>query len=170
VSSGALRDKQAAGALPLVSCDLAGLDALPVDTIALFCWQDVRPLRGAAGYIDWRTCGALSDPLTGHMFRGEPAEVMLVPSFGRWGQRRMFVFGLGKVADSSRDTLRAQLENAISVLNEAGIAEVMLAAPRQQHRGKCNLEHTFIEVARRLLAGQQGAVRGILVDPEEVTP
>ena len=64
----------------LKSADLSGLDELDTESIALFCWSDVRPLSGAAGFLDWRLCGALSRTLVNEQFVGDLNESMLMPT------------------------------------------------------------------------------------------
>jgi hypothetical protein len=43
-----------------VVATLGAIDALDVDTLVLCLTEDVRPLPGAAGLVDWRLAGRLS--------------------------------------------------------------------------------------------------------------
>ncbi len=47
---------------------LDGIDG--VDSLCLFVSEDERPLKGAAGYVDWRMCGALSQIVSNAFFTG----------------------------------------------------------------------------------------------------
>ena len=60
-----------ASGLPVTSADQAAVDRFAGDTLAVFCWSDVRPLRGAAGFVDWRMCGALSHAIEEQQFAGD---------------------------------------------------------------------------------------------------
>lgn len=48
-------------ASPDAAADLSGLEAAPCDPLILAINLDDRPLRGLAGWVDWRIGGALSD-------------------------------------------------------------------------------------------------------------
>ena len=72
------------------------LDALPgVDSLCVFVGQDERPLRGTAGYVDWRLCGALSRVLLQGFFIGAQGDCLLIPSEGRIAMSRIFALGTG---------------------------------------------------------------------------
>ena len=63
---------------------LEAVDALTeVDALCLFFPEDVRPLDGLAGYIDWRMCGALSRLLMTDFFSGAAGDTVLMPSDDR---------------------------------------------------------------------------------------
>ncbi|MDH3842567.1 MAG: hypothetical protein OES69_01410, partial [Myxococcales bacterium] len=52
----------------------SSMDELQTELILLPFFEDERPLRGAAGLIDWRLCGALSRRLAGGDLRGSFGE------------------------------------------------------------------------------------------------
>ena len=126
------------------SGDLAGLDALGAEALAVFCWSDVRPLRGVAGFLDWRLCGALSRALQSGDFAAEAGELMLLPSNGRLGRRRLFVFGLGPIAQVDSEGLRRVSRRAAEVVRRAGADKVAFAAPKGPHGSE--IEETFLRV------------------------
>lgn len=139
--------------------DLAGLDAFKGEALGLFVWSDVRPLRGVAGYVDWRLCGALSQTLVKEHFRGLPGETMLLPVSGRLHARRIFVFGLGSAQAWDGSVLSAGCRRAYDVMNRAGVRQVHLAAPAL--RADRNVESAFSKVVQEELAGQ---VEQVLVE------
>lgn len=143
-------------ALPTRVGDLAGLDALEHEAVALFVPSDVRPLRGVAGFVDWRTNGALSRVLLNGSFSGARDEVLLAPTSGRLGPRRFFLFGLGPKNGVTRDTLRELCARALTVCERAGVGKVAFAAP-------AGLEERFINAAAEVGAGR---VDVILVGPK----
>ena len=132
--------------------DLAALDALEAEAVGLFCWSDVRPLAGVAGYIDWRLCGALSETLQSRMFRGDAGEVLLVPVFGRFGPRRLFVFGLGPFKGWEAGGLSEACRHAYDVMRNAGVKKVVLAAPAVRQR--TTLEAAFTKAVSEELPNQ----------------
>jgi hypothetical protein len=67
-----------------------------VAAIPLFSGE--RPLRGAAGRLDWRLCGRLSDLVVGGRLAGERGEAALIASFGGLRARLLLVLGAGERA------------------------------------------------------------------------
>jgi hypothetical protein len=141
--------------------DLAGLDTLSAEAIAVFVFDDVRPLCGVAGFLDWRLCGELSDALAAELHRGDVGEVMLLPATGRIGRRRLFVFGLGPMAACGHEALRTAARRALDVMHRAGVKSAALAAP-QNPSG--DFEDAFVSAASAELAVDDGFVRAILVE------
>ena len=135
--------------------DLATLDDLPGDSLALFCPEDVRPLAGVMGLVDWRVCGAISHILERETFTGERGDVVLLPVWGRMGPRRLFIFGIGSVTEASDEILRRSFENALEVLRRAGVEDLLLAAPADRDG---DLETRFEAIVQRL-----GCERGMLL-------
>ncbi len=109
--------------------DLAGLDGLEAESIGLFVFADVRPLKGVAGLIDWRLCGALSRCLLERAFLGQTDETLLMPVQGRFGPRRLFVVGLGEVAACDDVRLGQACARVTQVMAQAGASPCVLAAP-----------------------------------------
>lgn len=122
--------------LPVAPGNLAGLDAHTGGALALFCFSDVRPLAGVAGFVDWRLCGSLSRTIEGGFFRGERGEVMLLPARSRRSFKCYFVFGLGLRAQCTSEVYREVVGNALEVLRTAGVRSITLAAPAaRRHPG-----------------------------------
>ncbi len=63
--------------------------------VAPWCSDD-RPPRGAAGRIDWRMCGFLSELITEGRISGEAGERMLLATGGRLRAPRALLVGLGE--------------------------------------------------------------------------
>jgi len=100
---------------------LASLDALAgLDAFCLFVSEDERPLRGAAGFIDWRMCGALSRILKDGRFVGAMGDALLFPAGGRLSGERVFCFGAGRRADLSRAGFSALTRKACEAMTLAG--------------------------------------------------
>jgi len=144
-----------------LSADLAGLDALKLESLALFVFQDVRPLRGVAGYIDWRLCGSLSRMIMAGHFEGRRGEHVLMPVTGTLNIQRLFIFGLGPVRTFSQSTLSGVCGTAIEVMGRAGATEIHLCQPAVY--GREDIAQGFLDVTSRTIKRH---LTGILVSPE----
>jgi hypothetical protein len=94
---------------------------VPADTALVLVPRDERPLRGDAGRIDWRLCGAVSSLLESGYASGAAGESTLVPAGGAIAPRRLLLFGLGL----SKHLGRRRIEQS---LRRAGLAALELAA------------------------------------------
>lgn len=113
----------------VITVDLPTLDSLDAEAVAVFLWSDVRPLKGVAGFIDWRVCGGLSRLLAQQLFTGRRGETLLYPVRGRFGPRRLFLFGLGCLSQTDQESLQRACRQAYEVLNKAGVARIVYSAP-----------------------------------------
>lgn len=71
------------------------------DAIALGIFLDERPLKGVAGFVDWRLHGSLSRLIRQERFSGKLMESCLLPSWDRVPMEKVFLFGLGAVPELS---------------------------------------------------------------------
>ena len=76
--------------------NLESLDKLAVDVLVLGPFEGERPLRGVAGFCDWRLNGRLSQMLVDKSFMGKPRDVVLTDTGDRIGSPRVLLFGQGK--------------------------------------------------------------------------
>lgn len=74
------------------------LHRVRVDLLAVGFCEDERPLRGAAGRVDWRLCGALSRLIRADRVRGFRGDAVLMPAGGGLAAARVLALGLGPVA------------------------------------------------------------------------
>jgi len=95
--------------------------------IALFAGE--RPLRGAAGRIDWRLCGRLSHLCAAGRVIGEPGCAVLIPGGG--GVRAPRVLGLGLGARHALDAARWErwVDDALARARALRARQVALALP-----------------------------------------
>jgi hypothetical protein len=121
--------------IELARGDLAGLDRLDAEGVAVFLFSDVRPVRGVAGYVDWRLCGELSRCIERGLFAAAAGETMLLPTAGRFGRRRVFVFGLGLAHGADESRFRSAVRTAVEVMRRAGVETLALAAPAADREG-----------------------------------
>jgi hypothetical protein len=93
------------------------VEELPSELLVLFCYSDERPLRGAAGRVDWRLCGQLSALMVEGELSGAPGQRLLLPvQDRRMGASSVLVLGVGEVASPTHAQLRIGLEHALEVL------------------------------------------------------
>lgn len=90
------------------------------DAIVVGIFEDVRPLKGFAGQLDWLLCGSLSGVLLTNRIRGSLGDVALFTSRGKVPSPKIFMMGLGPRSEFSRSTLRAAAKTVASSLIGAG--------------------------------------------------
>ncbi len=140
--------------------DLNGLDELQVESIALFCWSDSRPLHGTAGFLDWRLCGALSRTLLANQFVGDLNESLLMPIHGQPFLRRVFVFGLGTSKNYTKPVAEEAWRKAYASLKKAGVGSVCVGLPSL--RGSPSRALDFFDILAR---GWADSIEVILAEP-----
>ena len=75
---------------------LRSLDELKTEVLCLSVFSDERPLRGAAGLVDWRLCGRLSELLVSGQLTGAFDQALLMPPPPRrLSAERVFCLGAG---------------------------------------------------------------------------
>ena len=88
----------------------------PVETLAVGIPEDERPLRGNAGFVDWRLGGELSRQLKSGFVSGEPGEAVLLPAQRPFAAARILLFGLGPADGTGRVLQRAFAVGAAKLL------------------------------------------------------
>jgi hypothetical protein len=111
--------------LTVIAQDITKIDT---DAVVVSFHEDVRPLRGGAGQIDWILCGALSRLIIEKHIRGVLGEVALVTSAGKIPAPKVFLVGLGPREGSSPDSLRRAARAAASSVAGAGVARAALSS------------------------------------------
>ena len=116
-------------AYDFVSATTASLDELQTEVIVLPFFSDERPLRGAAGLIDWRLCGALSRKLMAGYLDGTFGEKALVTAPPKLKSEALLLVGLG--ASTAFDTAAAESACALiaAALAEARVSTAALGLP-----------------------------------------
>jgi hypothetical protein len=97
-------------------------------------WTDVRPLRGAAGLLDWRLNGWLSQCLREERFQGTAGEKLLVPT-RRIPWRAILAIGAGASGSFDEERCRVWLATLFSAAVGLGFRTAAVALPgREQER------------------------------------
>jgi hypothetical protein len=105
------------------------LDSVSVDSLCVFVSEDERPLKGLAGYVDWRMCGALSRVLRNGFFTGMQDDCLLLPTEGRLAMGRVFAVGCGRTQRYTAEALGQVLASAARILTRANVQAVALELP-----------------------------------------
>lgn len=136
----------------ILPVDLLALDNLSADAMALFCWEDIRPLKGVLGLVDWRVCGAISRAIETEMFHGVVGETLLLPAPKRLGVGNLFVFGLGLRAQWSPEKFAQACAHAQHVLSQAQSLHACWSTPACL--GDVRVEQTFVQLATQQFGAQ----------------
>lgn len=171
--------------LSFADTGLAALDALEgLDAACLFVFEDQRPLKGAAGYIDWRLCGGLSHILKAGRFVGERGDALLFPSDGRLRFERIFCFGVGQRRACTTSVFSALVKRTCEAMSLAGSRAFVTELPPVSGAGDEELAQAFIsegatrfkgerivllgdgKALARLFSQTAGRMKGLAVDRE----
>ena len=115
--------------LSVLPLDLARWDETQRDALVLPVFRSDRPLRGAAGLVDWRLCGRLSRLIKANRATGDAGETILLPPGRRLRFSKILWFGLGDAKGYSDARFKHDLGWISDVVARAGITEWALQAP-----------------------------------------
>lgn len=115
--------------ISVITLDLAKWEEAQRDALVLPVFRDDRPLRGAAGLVDWRLCGRLSRLLRAGKASGVAGETLLLPAGRRFRFSRILWFGLGEAKGYSEDRARKDLQWISKVTKAAGATDVTMQLP-----------------------------------------
>ena len=89
------------------------VEAVGADIVVAGVFGDDRPLRGAAGRLDWRLCGQLSDLMASGGLDEGPGSAVLLPGTGPIKATRVLLLGLGKRREFSMERAEEAMRDAI---------------------------------------------------------
>ena len=115
--------------LTVLPLDLARWDESKRDCLVLPVFKDDRPLRGAAGLVDWRLCGKLSRLVRGGKATAERGECMMLPPGRRLKFGRVMWFGMGDAKGYSEERFRGDLAWIAEVVAKAGVTDWTVQMP-----------------------------------------
>ena len=92
------------------------------EAVVVGFFEDVRPLKGLAGQLDWLLCGSLSDLLIANKLRGSTGEVALLSARGKIPAQKVFLVGLGPVSGFSLTALKNAARTAAASVAGTGAA------------------------------------------------
>lgn len=98
--------------------------------VGLVPWfVDERPLRGLAGYIDWRSCGMLTRMVRGGWCTGALGEAVLLPGRRGLPMDRLVLLGWGSTHDFDETRARRAAQDAVRVISGLRPVDVLFAMP-----------------------------------------
>jgi hypothetical protein len=98
------------------------------DALVVPVWSDVRPLRGAAGLLDWRLCGRLSQMIRDGRVTGAPHEKLLLVT-NRVPWRRVLAVGVGLSTAFDDEAFCSAIDCSLQALRGIGASSVAMALP-----------------------------------------
>ena len=114
--------------MPGVTVDIILRDVRKVEADALVVgfFEDVRPLKGLAGQLDWLLCGSLSRLLIENRLRGSLGDVALLTARGKVPAPKIFLVGFGPRSAFSVAALRTAAGTAAASAAGAGVGRVAM--------------------------------------------
>jgi hypothetical protein len=128
------------------------VDQQPSELIAVGLFQDGRPLRSEAGFLDRSMGGMISARLSAGFMTGQLGERTLIPTNGRVRAEKMLFLGLGERAAFSYGRIREFIEHVVAASRGLQVQDVALALPDTDGLG--------LEWAKLTEAVMEGIVRG----------
>jgi hypothetical protein len=98
------------------------------DALVIPVWSDVRPLRGAAGLLDWRLCGKLSQMLRDGRLTGAVGEKLLLAT-ARIPWQRVLAMGVGESIAFDEDAFAEAISCGLEALRRLGLHSIAIAFP-----------------------------------------
>jgi hypothetical protein len=105
------------------------VDLQECDAVVVGFFQDVKPLKGSSGWIDWRLNGRLSRFLIERKIRGDWKETTLIPSQGRMMSPIILLVGLGKMSEYSYLRLRELSPYFLETLKKLNVSNICFSLP-----------------------------------------
>jgi hypothetical protein len=129
--------------------EMAQLDALRCEALALPFFSDERPLRGPLGLIDWRMCGFVSRLLASGRVAGTALETVLVPARPKLSVDKLFLFGLGAAAELGEGDRARAITHMLDTLASARVRTSALVLPGRSNGTVRAVDafETFVAVA-----------------------
>lgn len=112
-----------------VAASLRSLDELQAEVLVLPFFSDERPLRGPAGLIDWRLCGALSRKLLAGYLDGHFGEKGMVAAPSKLKVDGVLLVGLGPSSSFDFSTAARSCSLIADALRQSRVSTAAVALP-----------------------------------------
>jgi hypothetical protein len=109
-----------------VSAILQDMKKIETEALVVVFFEDVRPLKGLAGELDWLLCGALSGLLLSGKLRGRLGDTALLTSQGKLPAQKVFMIGLGPRKGLSAAVLESAALHAAAAAASAGVTRAAM--------------------------------------------
>lgn len=97
------------------------IKAVESDAVVVGFYEDVRPLKGLAGQLDWLLCGSLSQLVIEKRMQGSLGEVALLTNRGKIRAEKIFLVGLGLQSEFSCAALKSAARTIAASIIAAGV-------------------------------------------------
>lgn len=101
---------------------LQDIKKLETEAVIVGFFEDVRPLKGIAGALDWLLCGSLSRLITGKKIRGAVGDIALLTSRDKIPAPKIFMVGLGPRKGLTPETVKTAARKAAVTAVGAGVS------------------------------------------------
>lgn len=105
---------------------LQDIKKLETGALIVGFFEDVRPLKGLAGELDWLLCGSLSSLILNKKLKGELGDVALLTSQGKLPTQKIFMVGLGPKAQFTSSVVRSAARTAAASALGAGVTKAAM--------------------------------------------
>jgi len=105
---------------------LQDMKKLENEALIVGFFEEVRPLKGLAGELDWLLCGALSRLILDTKLQGALGDAALLTPQGKLPVQKIFLVGLGPAAGFSLSALRTAAKNAAATAVNAGVKKAAI--------------------------------------------
>jgi hypothetical protein len=105
---------------------LQDIKKLETEALIVGFYENVRPLKGLAGQLDWLLCGSLSRLVLNRKVCGSIGEAALLTSRGKVPAQKLFLVGLGPSEAASRASLQAAVRSAVTSAIKAGVKRAVI--------------------------------------------
>ena len=146
-----------------VSAILQDIKNIEADALIVVFFEDVRPLKGLAGELDWLLCGALSKLLLNDKLSGVLGDTALLTSQGKIPAQKIFMIGLGSRKTLSTASLRTAAKQASQALHSAGAVRGAIEMYRAPNISP-------VDVARSMEEGLREGAGGRTMDVALIAP
>jgi hypothetical protein len=109
--------------------DMVSLSELKTEALCLPFFRDERPLRGAAGLVDFRLCGRISKLIAGGRMHGELGEAVLMPARPRLAAERLLWIGAGPWSELGEPRYRQLVQDVLVRLARLRVRAAALVLP-----------------------------------------
>ncbi|MGE5173470.1 MAG: M17 family peptidase N-terminal domain-containing protein [Betaproteobacteria bacterium] len=110
----------------VVKVILQDIKKVESDAIVVGFFEDVRPLKGLAGQLDWLLCGSLSGLLLKNKLRGSLGDVALLTAREKVPSPKILMIGFGPWSGFSLSTLRNTARTVASSVLGVGATHAAL--------------------------------------------
>ena len=109
--------------------DLGSLSELKTEALCLPFYRDERPMRGAAGLVDFRLCGRVSRLIASGRMHGDFGEAVLMPARPRLFAERLIWLGAGMHAELDEARFRSFVTDILTRLSDLRVRAAALCLP-----------------------------------------